>query len=420
MSAASTTMTVQRPEEAGRLLTDPATYADERLLHEVFTLLRRESPVHRVEAPGFNPFWAITKHADLTEVEARNDVFINAPRPILQSAEADHLRAQRGSPIRSLVHMDEPEHRAHRAITQAWFQPRGLARIHERVGHLARSAVARMAEMPGECDVVRDVAMHYPLQVILSVLGLPESDFERMLGLTQQMFGEQDPELRRSASAEERLAVFEDFFAYFSQLAADRRRTPTEDLASVIANAKVDGRPLDDMAVMSYYVLIATAGHDTTSSTLSGGLLALLEHPDQLARLRAEPELLPTAVDEMLRWVSPVKQFVRTATEDYTLRGVTIRAGEAVTLCYPSANRDEEVFERPDEFDVARRPNRHRAFGSGIHACLGAQLARMELREFFGELLPRLASIELAGPPARVHTLFVGGLKRLPVRYELR
>ena len=210
-----------------------------------------------------------------------------------------------------------------------------------------------------------------------------------------------------------------DMFGYFNALTASRREHPTEDLASAIANAKIDGEPLSDVDTVSYYVIIATAGHDTTSATISGGLQALVEHPDQLRRLQDDPGLMGLATEEMIRWVTPVKEFMRTAREDTTIRGVPIAAGESVLLSYPSGNRDEDVFADPFRFDVGRDPNKHVAFGYGVHFCLGAALARMEVNSFFSALVPRLRSIELTGLPEYTATTFVGGLKHLPIRYEL-
>ncbi|KAB2350926.1 cytochrome P450 [Actinomadura rudentiformis] len=411
-------------DEAGRALADPRSYADDKRLHDAMALLRREAPVHWVaDPPGYNPFWAITRHADIMEIERNHALFLNAPRPILGTAEYDAMnreRAEQGIALRTLVHMDDPDHRVIRAIGADWFRPKAMRALEDRVKELARRYVDRMIEHGGECDFVQQIAVHYPLYVILSLLGLPESDFDRMLKLTQELFGGDDSDMRRGTTPEEQLTVLLDFFAYFQELTAARRAEPTDDLASAIANARVDGEPLNDFDTASYYVIIATAGHDTTSSTISGGLHALIEHPDQLGRLRADPALMPYAVDEMIRWVTPVKEFMRTATEDYDLRGVTIRKGESVLLSYPSANRDEEIFDDPFRFDVGRDPNKHLAFGFGVHYCLGAALARMEVRAFFEELLPRLESIELAGEPENVATTFVGGLKRLPVRYSLK
>ncbi len=209
-------------------------------------------------------------------------------------------------------------------------------------------------------------------------------------------------------------------FEYFTAVTASRREKPTEDLASAIANATVDGAPLSDIETVSYYAIVAAAGHDTTSAVISGGLHALIEHPDQLARLRDNPGLMPLATEEMIRWVTPVKEFMRTARDDATVRGVPIAAGESVLLSYASANRDEDIFEDPFRFDVGRDPNKHLAFGYGVHFCLGAALARMEVNSFFAELVPRLESIELTDDPAHIATIFVGGLKHLPIRYSLK
>jgi len=409
--------------EAGFALADPAVYADEARLHEALTLLRRKAPVHRVRAPGFAPFWAITRHADIMEIERDNSLFINAPRPLLQTVEMDAMAKQReaeGTALRTLIHMDDPQHRVVRAIGADWFRPRAMRAMEVRVTELARHYVDRMSEYDGECDFAAQIAIHYPLYVILSLLGLPESDFPRLLKLTQELFGGADEERRRGATPDEQMAALLDFFAYFQALTAARRAEPTDDLASAIANARVDGEYLSDFDTASYYVIVATAGHDTTSSTISGGLHALIERPGELARLRDDPALMPTAVDEMIRWVTPVKEFMRTATADNQVGGVPIKEGESLLLSYPSANRDEKVFDDPFRFDVGRDPNKHLAFGFGVHYCLGAALARMETRALFAELLPRLESIELAGQAEWTATTFVGALKHLPIRYTLK
>jgi cytochrome P450 len=376
--------------------------------------------VHWVEGPGFNPFWAITRHADIFEIETRHQIFLNEPRPVLGTAADDQRRKEHGDMLRTLIHVDDPEHRQLRGVTADWFLPKSLAKLDVRLAGLAKATVDHMAGLGGECDFARDVTMQMPLNVILAILGLPESDYPRMLRLTQELFGAADEDLRRGGSPEDIVAVVQDFFTYFTALTEDRRAHPTDDLASVVANATIDGEPLTMMQTISYYVIAATAGHDTTASAMAGGLLALLEHPDQMERLRNDPTLMNTAVDEMIRWVTPVKHFMRTATVDYTLRGTTIEAGQSVLLSYPSGNRDEDAFVDPFRFDVGRSPNKHLSFGFGVHYCLGAMLARMELKALFTELLPRLDSIELAGEPALMKTIFVGGLKRLPVRYELR
>ena len=420
-------MTMTMPvDEAGLALIDPAAYADMDRYHAAATVLRGHDPVHWVDGPDFRPFWAITRHADVTEIERNHEIFLNAPRPLLMPEAAERFMADNGGQLRTLIHMDDPDHKKQRAIGANWFTPRAMRRLQVRVDELARRYVDRMAELGTECDFVTDIAVHYPLYVIMSLLGLPETDFDRMLRLTQELFGGADPERRRGETEEERLATLLDFFGYFQRITADRRARPTDDLASAIANATVDGEPLSDLDTASYYVIVATAGHDTTSSSIAGGLRALLDHPGELARYRDAlaggdaAKLAGTATEEMIRWVTPVMEFMRTATEDYDLNGTTIRAGESVMLCYPSANRDEEVFADPFRFDIGRDPNRHLAFGHGIHFCLGAALARMEIRSFFTELLPRLESIEAAGEPENVQTTFVGGLKHLPIRYRFR
>ena len=411
-------MTARIIDEAANVFADPLAYTDEAGLHAALTHLRADAPVSWVQAPDYRPFWAITKHADIMEIERASTVFTNSPRPVLITAQADELHAVAG--VRTLIHMDDPQHRVVRAIGADWFRPRAMRALKTRVDELARIYVDRMLAAGTECDFVQEVAVNYPLYVILSLLGLPESDFPRLLRLTQELFGSDDDEFKRGTTSEDQSAALLDMFRYFTDLTAARRERPTEDMASAIANARVDGEPLSDVDTVSYYAIIATAGHDTTSATISGGLLALLEHPDQRERLRADPSLMPLATEEMIRWVTPVKAFMRTAAEDATVRGVPIAAGESLLLSYVSGNRDEDVFPAPFRFDVGRDPNKHVAFGYGVHFCLGAALARMEINSFFTELLPRLRSIELTGSPQYVATTFVGGLKHLPIGYALK
>jgi cytochrome P450 len=409
-------------DEAAKVFTDPSSYADEPRLHAALTHLRAHAPVSLVDCPPYRPFWAITKHADIIEIERANDLFINEPRPLLATAQADDVAREQlaaGMGLRTLIHMDDPQHRVVRAIGADWFRPKAMRALKRRVDELAKIYVDKMMAAGNTCDFVQEVAVNYPLYVIMSLLGLPESDFPRMLTLTQEMFGGDDAEFRRGTTLDEQLQVLYELFGYFNALTAARREHPTEDLASAIANACVDGEPLSDVDTASYYVIIASAGHDTTSATIAGGLQALIDNPDQRKRLRDNLDLMPLATEEMIRWVTPVKEFMRTATADTTVGGVPIAAGEAVYLSYVSGNRDEEVFDNPSRFDVGRDPNKHLAFGHGVHFCLGAALARMEVNSFFTELLPRLTSIELAGQPELIATTFVGGLKHLPIRYEL-
>ena len=409
-------------DPAGLALADPQAATDEKRFHESLAHLRTHAPVCWVEADGFEPFWAITKHADVMDIERQNDLFTNDPRAVLLPAELDkQMQADRaaGMGLASLIHIDDPHHRDLRKIGADWFKPSALRALKARCDELSKTWVDAMVEQGPALDFAQDIAVNYPLYVILSLLGLPESDFPRMLKLTQELFGSEDSEFQRGADREMLLATVMEFFQYFGTLTASRRETPTEDLASAIANATINGQPLTDMDTLSYYVIVASAGHDTTSAGIAGGLLALLENPDQLARLKKDPSLMGTAIEEMIRWVTPVKEFMRTAQADTEVRGVPIKKGESVLLSYVSANRDEEVFDDPFRFDVGRDPNKHLSFGYGVHFCLGASLARMEMNSFFSELLPRLDSVELQGDPELVASTFVGGVKHLPIRYAL-
>jgi len=416
-------MSTRITDDAAGVLADPRAYADEQRLHQSLAHLRAHAPVSWVDVEGFRPFWAITKHADVMDIERCNDLFVNAPRPFLTTAALDDkLLADRdaGIGLSTLIHMDDPHHRDMRKIGADWFRPKAMRELKDRCDELARFYVDKMAAQGPELDFVQEIAVNYPLYVILSLLGLPESDFPRMLRLTQELFGGDDSEFQRDGGVEAVLATLLDFFAYFSELTASRRAHPTDDLASSIANATINGEPLSDMDTASYYVIVATAGHDTTSAAIAGGLLALLENPMELTRLQRDPALMGTAVEEMIRWVTPVKEFMRTAQADTEVRGVPIAKGDSVLLSYPSANRDEEVFADAARFDVGRDPNKHLSFGYGVHFCLGAALARMEMNSFFSELIPRIESIELAGEPELVATTFVGGVKHLPIRFSLK
>jgi cytochrome P450 len=405
-------------DEAAKVLADPKAYADEKKLHAALTHLRANAPVSWVDVEGYRPFWAITKHADLMDIERANTVFTNSPRPVLTTAAGDEQQAAIG--VKTLIHLDDPEHRAVRAIGADWFRPKAMRALKARIEELAKRYVDQMVAAGPQCDFVQEVAVNYPLYVIMSMLGIPESDFPQMLKYTQELFGTNDEEMQRSASIEESMGVLLEMFAYFNELTASRRAEPTEDLASAIANATIDGEPLSDIDTVSYYLIIATAGHDTTSAVISGGMHALIEHPEQRERLRDNMDLMPLATEEMIRWVTPVKEFMRTAQEDTEVRGVPIAAGESVLLSYVSSNRDEDVFDDPFRFDVGREPNKHNAFGYGVHFCLGAALARMEVSSFFSELIPRLDSIELTGAAEYMATVFVGGPKHLPIRYSLK
>ena len=393
-------------------------------MHDQFSWLRANEPLKQVCPEGFEPFWNVTRYADIKTIEGNRRVFINDPRPTLGQKMMTEMLQQisgRKHLVRSLVQMDDPDHMRYRRLTQGWFMGGNLRKLQQRVDELAAHYVERMADMGGECDFVKDVAIWFPLRVIMSILGVPEEDEPLMLKLTQELFGSTDPDVARSFDMMDFMNVVLDFERYFAELTEARRKNPTDDVASVIANAEIDGERLPKHETNGYYMIIATAGHDTTSSSTAGGLLALIDNPEQMAKLRADVDgLVPGAIDEMIRWVSPVRHFMRTATEDYEVGGQTIRAGESATLWYPSANRDEQVFDAPFEFRVDRKGANQIAFGFGAHVCLGQHLARMEMASLYRALLARVDDIELAGDPQYTQSTFVGGLKSLPIRYRMK
>lgn len=417
MGSEEQTVTTPTMDDAAKVLADPKAYTDEAGLHAALRHLRAHAPVSWVEVPDYAPFWAITRHADIMEIERANDVFTNSPRPVLVTREGDEQQAAVG--IKTLIHMDDPQHRDFRAIGANWFRPKAMRALKERADELAVQFVDKMAAEGPECDFVQQVAVNYPLYMIMTLLGVPEADFTAMLRWTQELFGNDDEEFQRGTGKDKQMMALLEMFQYFTELTAKRRANPTDDLASTIANATINGEPLSDIETVSYYAILAAAGHDTSSASISGGMHALIEHPDQLTRLREDPALMPLAVEEMIRWTTPVKEFMRTAQRDHEIRGVRIAAGDSVLLSYVSANRDDEVFDEPFRFDIGRDPNKHLAFGYGVHFCLGAALARLEVNSFFSALLPRLDSVELTGTPAHIATTFVGGLKHLPIRYRL-
>ena len=419
------------PKNIAETLVDPRCYADSRI-HDAYTWLRNNNPLGIAEPEGYDPFWTVTKHADILEVSKQNDLFHNGDRQAtLTNRESDRRVREMtgGSPhlIKSLVQMDAPEHPKYRMLAQPWFLQGNLKKLEDRIRTIARGAVDKMAAKGGRCDFVKDVALLYPLHVIMEILGVPEEDEPRMLRLTQELFAPQDPDTARvqpadldpAEYAKALTAVVDDFEAYFTGISEDRRANPRDDFATVIATAKINGEPLPRLEQMGYYMIIATAGHDTTSSSTAGAIWELCDHPDQFAKLKADPSLISSMVEESIRWMTPVKHFMRSATRDTELRGRKIAKGDWLMLCYASGNRDEEVFDDPFTFQVDRKPNKQVAFGYGGHVCLGQHLARMEMRILFEELLPRLKSISRDGEATMTQAFFVNGPKKLPVRYEM-
>nr|WP_152435668.1 cytochrome P450 [Erythrobacter sp. THAF29] len=419
------------PTEIAKQVIDPHAYGEWHGLLDTFDRLREEAPVAKVvpEVEGlFEPFWLVTRYDDVMRISKDNATFLNNPKPVVFSfADAiEFSRAATGSNmlVDSLVVFDAPIHPKYRKLTQDWFMPRNLARIEGEIRELAHRTVDRMIAAGPEFDFVKEVAGPYPLRVVMQILGVPPEDEPRMQMLTQQLFGGQDKDLSGSGmdqmTPEQVVQIvagavktFED---YFAQLAEDRRAKPTEDVASVIANATVDGQPLPPRDMAGYYIIVATAGHDTTSASTAGAMQALAHDPEQWARVRTDRSLLPGIVEEAIRWTSPVQHFMRTAAEDVEVGGQQIRAGDWMMINYVAANHDPAQFDNPRRFDAARSPNRHLAFGAGAHQCLGLHLARLEMRILFETLLDRIENVEPAGEAQRATSTFVGGLKSVPIK----
>jgi hypothetical protein len=418
------------PQDVANTIVDPKAYADGQRIDDAFTWLRREAPLELAEPDGYEPMWVVSRHADIQTVERQNEIFHNGDRPItLVTAEARrNMRATSGGApmFRTLVNMDNPDHFAYRRLTQSWFMPQNLRSLEPRIRQIARGFIDKMAGYGDRCDFARDIALYYPLRVIMEILGVPEVDEPRMLKLTQEIFGSTDPDLNRSGQAvsqtrsmEDTRQTIMDFFQYFNAMTEDRRAKPMQDLASVIANGQIDGKPLGPAEAIGYYVITATAGHDTTSNTTAAALWAMAEDQDVFRKLKTDPSLIPGHVEESIRWMTSVKHFMRSAAEDTELAGQKIAKGDSLMLCYPSGNRDEAVFDDPFRYDIERSPNKHLAFGYGAHLCIGQHLGRMEMRIFWEELLPRLESVELDGKPALSEANFVCGPKAVPIRFKM-
>jgi len=420
------------PGEIGNLIVSPQAYARQRQLLSAFRWLREANPIGRVEIEEFDPFWVVTRHADILAVSRQHDIFHNGERAtaLVPRATDDRVRAlTRGSPhlIRTPVHMDEPEHPYYRAITQAWFTRQSVHSLQDRVRSLARDSLDRMIQLGGECEFVSDIARPFPLQVMLSILGIPQEDAEEVLGLTEKFFQSQDENFRTDKTsardparhAAHLLGVFSDFRDYFRPLIEARIKAPRDDVITAIAHARIDGIPIGPFEAISYLLILATAGHHTTSSSIAGGVWGLCQQPDEFKKVVEDARLIPNLVEEAVRWTTPVQHFMRTAARETKLNGRRIAAGDWLMLCYLSGSRDEAVFDSPEQFLVDRIAGAPVAFGHGVHVCLGQHLARFEMRIFFEEMLARIDRIELCDEPKRSASVFVGGPTYVPVRYNI-
>jgi cholest-4-en-3-one 26-monooxygenase len=401
-------------------LVDPDRYARNGYPHALWTRLRADAPVARFEPQGFRPFWAITKHADIVSISSQPQRFSSTYGITLVPANAPL------APIRSemVVMLDPPRHRSVRKLVSPRFTPRAVQEHRADIERITDEILdeAATGDATGECDFVERIAAPLPIAVIAWMLGVPRDDWTLLYRWTNEVIGASDPEFRREGETAEKTSrrARKELRAYLEDLIEQRRRDPGDDLVSRLIQAECDGAPTTHELILANCELFVEAGNETTRNAISGGLLAFCEHRGEWEKLRAHPELLRGATEEILRWVTPIIYFTRVATEDCEVRGEKIRSGEQLALYYASANRDEDVFEEPFEFRIDRHPNRHVAFGIGEHVCLGAHLARVELETILRHLLARLEKFELAGPVERLSSVVNGGIKRLPLRYRLR
>ncbi|HKH06118.1 MAG TPA: cytochrome P450 [Acidimicrobiales bacterium] len=422
MSAAVDTVAA---DDRGALFRTASAWADMDAWHRRVAEIRRTAPILRVDDPGYAPFWALTRHADVLAVSRDNTTWHNTPRAVLGPDEDWDRMLASGMPLpATLVHLDGTKHRTHRAVTNDWFKPAAVRHRQPRIEELADLYVERMRALGGRCDFAEDIAKPYTLRVIMDIYGVPEEDEPLMMDLTQGIFGAADPEYLGTAEdpGQRMTAAVMRFVQYFKELTADRRACPADDLATVIATGQVDGAPMGDIEQLWYYIIVATAGHDTTSYALSGGMEQLARDPAALLFPLADDEAaIVNAAEECIRWTSPVRHFMRYATVPASVGGVEIPEGGRVLLSYPSANRDEQVFRDPHVFSPTRADaTQQLAFGGGAHFCLGAQFARRELRTMLTRLSRELTHVELAGTPEWSRSHFVSGVKHLPLSYRMR
>jgi cholest-4-en-3-one 26-monooxygenase len=394
-------------------LYDQQSYERQGPPHDGFRVLRAEDPVHWHDMPGDTGFWAITRYKDVFTVSLDQKTYSSQKGGvILRTWKPEEFEAQKNM----LINLDPPEHTKYRRLVSMGFASKIIRHLEPHIRDIANELIDQVAA-DGACDFVASISAELPLRVIVELIGVPLEDRHKVLDWSNKMIGFDDPEYQTQPDNMVGAMAAAELFMYANSLAEERLREPKDDVVSVLMKAEVDGSSLSMAEFNAFFLLLNVAGNETTRNLISGGMLALMQYPEQRARLLADPSLLDSAVEEMLRWVTPVNQFRRTATRDVELGGKQIREGDKLVLFYASANRDEAVFENPDVFDVGRTPNEHLAFGIGPHFCLGANLARLEIKVMFQELLRRLPDIELAGPVERLRSNFINGIKRMPVRF---
>jgi cholest-4-en-3-one 26-monooxygenase len=391
--------------------------------HDWFTELRREAPVFWHEGdPDFDgpqghagPFWAVTGYDDVVTVNRDNATFSSHEKLVFMWDPDDDNLAQQQL---LMLNMDPPMHTRYRRLINKGFTPRMVSELESTMKKRTTEIIDKIANK-GECDFVVDVASELPLQVIADLMGVPQEDRHKLFDWSNRMIGADDPEYGVTEEMAQHASM--ELYAYAAQLADQKRANPKDDLISVLTSASLDGEQLTGLEMDLFFLLLTVAGNETTRNLISHGMVALMEHPEQLEKIRKNRALVPGAVEEMLRWASPVMHFRRTATKDFELGGQNIKAGDKVVVWYISANRDEKVFKDPFNFDVERTPNEHVAFGGGgPHFCLGANLARMEINVMFEEVLDRLDDIEFTAPVSRLRSNFINGLKHIPLKFTAK
>jgi cholest-4-en-3-one 26-monooxygenase len=399
-------------------LVDPVRFAHNGYPHEVWARLRAEAPVAYIEPPGHPPFWAITKHSDIVEVATQPQLFSSA-----QGITLDMDLSGLDVVPEMIVYLDPPRHGPMRKVANKRFIKSAVREREDEIERIAAEVVDHAAT-GGDiraCDFVDTFAAPYPVAVISWLLGVPREDWQLHFDWTNEIIGKDDPEYRRPGETPDQTSMRArgELHRYLKQMIDQRREDPRDDMVTMLMQSDIDGVPLTKQQLLSYCELLIEAGNQTTRDAIAGGMQAFCEFPDQWAKLRAQPDLLPGAVEEILRWVTPISHFVRTATEDCELHGQKIHAGDKLALYWASANRDEEVFEDPFEFRIDRSPTPTLVFGFGPHLCMGAHVARAEMQSMFGLLLARMEWYEQSGPLERLNSSVNGAIKHLPIRYRL-
>jgi cholest-4-en-3-one 26-monooxygenase len=378
----------------------------------MFRLLREEAPVFRHEPPGGDAYWAITRYDDVVALSRDATTWsTELGSAFIKDMDEDALAMTR----LTLLNMDPPKHTRYRMLVNRGFTPRMIGKLDAAIHDRAVRIVDAVAEK-GECDFVEHIAAELPLQVICELLGVPEEDRHLIFDWSNKLVGYDDPVFQ--TTPEDGQVAAAEIYAYCDAIAADRRADPRDDIMSTLVHAEVDGDRLDATELNMFFVLLVVAGNETTRNLIAHSMLALIEHPDARAELIADPSLMPSATEEMLRWGCSIQNFRRTATQDTEVRGIRMAAGEKAVLYYLSANRDADVFADPDRFDIRRSPNNHVTFGGGgVHFCLGANLARLEIRVMIEEVLKRLPDLDLDGSYRRMRSDFINGITHMPVRF---